>query len=318
MAALLVLDAGLLATEQDLGREGHAALGVARSGAADPLSLRVGNRLVGNPDGAAALELTLRGGTLRCEDDVLLSLGGAPLAAVLEAPGAGPRPLTPWSAFVAPAGSLLRVGGSAWGVRAYLCAAGGFDVPPQLGSASTHVSSGLGGRGGRALRAGDRLAVRGSPGEGGARTLGPGTVAWLEGLLRRPALRATDGPHAARFSPGAVRGFWSASFTVSDAADRMGIRLGGPAVPAPADGGLTEPLPPGAVEVPPGGQPIVLLPDGPPTGGYPVLACVATVDLPRLGQARPHERIAFERVGLDEAREAYRERERRLAAEVPA
>lgn len=315
MAALEVLDAGLVTTVQDLGRPGHAASGVARAGATDALSLVVGNRLVGNADDAPALELTLRGGAYRLLAEHRLVLAGAPFEAHLEAPDSPPRPLSPWTPVTAPAGCVLRVGAPAWGARAYLCVAGGIDASRVLGSASTHLASGLGGR---ALCAGDRVAIAGGSGGRGGRPLGATTVTWIEAHLRRPALRATEHPHAARFPAGAAAAFWGTTFRVSSRSDRLALRLEGPRIEAP-DGGasVTEGLPVGAVEVPGDGAPLVLMPDGPPTGGYPVVAAVATVDLPRLGQARPHERLRFERVAPETARAAWRELAARLDAECP-
>lgn len=318
MAALTVLDPGLFATVQDLGRPGHGALGVAVSGAVDPLSLVVANRLLGNADGAAALELTLEGGAYQVEADTRLALVGAPLPLVAEIPGGTRRTLEPWAVHALTAGTVLRVGRAPWGVRAYLALEGGLCVAPTLGSAATHVASGLGGLGGGALRAGDRLEL-------GTQARGPGPRALPHGLrealaarLRAPLLRATQGSHAERFAAPARRAFWSGTFLVSAQADRMGVRLSGPALEPPGGGVLTtEGLPVGAVEIPGSGQAIVLLADAPPTGGYPVLACVAAVDLPRLGQLRPHDSIRFLRVELDEARAAYREEWRRWDEALP-
>lgn len=162
--AIVVLDGGVQATVQDLGRPGWTALGVAHSGAADALSLRIGNRLVGNDDGAAGLELTLVGGALRCTRDAVVALTGAPLEARIERTGAR---LPRYAAVTIAAGDVLRIGGTAHGVRGYLCVRGGIAVPEVLASRSTQVNAGLGGHAGRPLRAGDELpvgtAARGAP-----------------------------------------------------------------------------------------------------------------------------------------------------------
>jgi antagonist of KipI len=301
VGTIQVLHPGLFTTVQDLGREGRGSLGVSASGASDPLSLRVGNRLVGNEDGAAALEMTLRGATLRFEEDALVALAGAPM------PG-----LPAWTATRVRAGETLSFGVAPWGARAFLCVAGGIAVPPVLGSRSTHVASGLGGMKGRAVHAGDRIPL-GVP-RGPARESGLASVAQerLEAALRRPALRAVAGPREAS------EALWASAYSVTDRSDRMGIRLRGPAAlpPEPA-GRVTEGTVPGAVQVPPDGQPILLLADRPPTGGYPVVACVATVDLPCAGQLRPHSSVRFERVTGEAARHALAERERWLDEEVP-
>jgi biotin-dependent carboxylase-like uncharacterized protein len=318
MAALVVLDPGPLATVQDLGRPGHGALGVAVSGAADALSLRVANRLAGNPDGAAAVEVTLRGGAWRFEDDTTFVLSGAEMPALLEGARERRTEVPRWTAVSARAGSVLRIGAAAWGVRAYLAVRGGLDVPEVLGSRATHVASGLGGFGGRALRAGDRLTRLPHEQAGSDRALDDDAVDALEDRLRAPSVRATDGSHAARFEPASARAFWGTPYAATDQADRMGVRLAGARIAPPGGGTLpTEPMAPGAVQVPGTGQPLVLLADGPTTGGYPVLAWVAAADQPRLGQLQPRERIAFRRIPLEEARAAYAERERWLDALVP-
>jgi len=318
MAAITVLDPGLLATIQDQGRPGHGALGVAVSGAVDPLSWVVANRLVGNADGAAALELTLVGGAYRLETDSCVALVGAPMPLALEVAGAAPRALEPWAAHELRAGSVLRVGRAPWGVRAYLALAGGLAVAPLLGSAATHVASGWGGLGTGPLRRGDTLE-QGSCAPGARpRALPQELRVALEGRLRAPLLRATVGSHTERFAAALRTAFWGATFLVTEQADRMGVRLSGPALEPPAAGMLTtEGLPLGAVEIPGAGEAIVLLADAPTTGGYPVIACVAAVDLPRLGQLRPRESIRFQQVELEEARAQYREEQRRWDEALP-
>jgi allophanate hydrolase subunit 2 len=152
--------------------------------------------------------------------------------------------------------------------------------------------------------------------------LGAAARAAVEEALGRPRVRAVQGPHAARFPAASVRRLFQATFRVGDRSDRMGMRLEGAPIEAspdaPATTLWTEGVPCGAVQVPGDGAPIVLLADGPPTGGYPVLACVATADLPRLGELRPREEVGFERVTVEEARAALREREAWLDREVPA
>ncbi len=311
--ALVVLEPGLLTTVQDLGRPGRSALGVAPSGAADPLSLVLANRLVGNPDGAAALETTLTGAALRSEGPSLVALTGAPTAAVVEGPG-GARPVPFGAPVPLRPGEVLRLSRPGWGVRGYVAVAGGLAVPPTLGSASTQVAASLGGTGGGPLRAGERLPV-GIPTQAPHAALRPAEAAEVATRLRRPRVRATLGPHAGLFAAPALATLWSAAFTVLDRSDRTGLRLQGPAAPPPGAGVLTtEGLPVGAVQVAGAGEALVLLVDGPPTGGYACPLCVAAVDLPRLGQARPHETLGFERVEPLEALEAWRAQRRWLDA----
>jgi antagonist of KipI len=315
---LRALDPGLAATVQDLGRPGHGALGVARSGAADALSLVVANRLAGNADGAAALELTLTGGAWAVEAPLTVALAGADMGATLER-GDGSRAALPWhAAHLLPSGSVLRLGAARRGARAYLAAAGGFAATSVLGSAATQPSARLGGLAGRALVRGDVVACTAPSRTSRARALDPAGVREIEGWLAAPRIRATAGAHAERFDARTREAFWAGEFRVSAQTDRMGARLAGPVGASPDGGRLTtEPLAPGSVEVPGPGEAIVLLADAPPTGGYPVIACVATVDMPRCGQLRPHERVRFEEVGLEEARDAWARRRDRLATLLP-
>ena len=302
MGWLTVVEPGMLTTVQDLGRPGHTSLGVPVGGAADPLALRAGNRLVGNSDGAAGLECTLTGPTLLFEQDAAVALTGA----------ANPIGEPAWWARVSMrAGERLRVGPVSGGARAYVTVAGGLCVPPVLGSASTLLSAGFGGHLGRALKAGDRLEFVDAP----VRSRGTRMVEDLHRQYIRQAglriLRAVDGPHSQAFDRTATDAFWSATFKISNHSNRTGVRLDGPVFSTLIQGDMaSEGMPPGAVQITPNGQPIVLGPDHPTTGGYPVIACVATVDAHLLGQARPGETLRFERVTVQQARAALIDRER--------
>lgn len=319
MHVIEVIAPGMLTTIQDLGRDGFAAIGVCVGGAADPLSLRIGNRLVGNPDSAAAIEMTLLGGAFRFESAATVALAGAEIDATVERAGGLKRPLVAWSAARVEAGEIVRTGPMPRGARSYLCISGGVRVDTVMGSASTHLAGGFGGFRGRALRKGDKITL-GEPSSGAAgktdmaRALGQDT-------LQRRSLRATLGPHAGLFAEDAVAKFWGSEFATSNRSDRAGLRLTSTAqspIRARDQGSLTsEGMAWGCVQVPPGGEPIVLMVDLPTTGGYPVIACVASVDLPALGQLRPGDIIRFERVAPDEARRLYMEREQRLNREIP-
>jgi biotin-dependent carboxylase-like uncharacterized protein len=301
--AIEVLEPGLFTTIQDLGRPGHARLGVSAAGAADPIALRLANRLAGNADGAPALEMTLQGGAFRFGTDAVVALGGADMEASLDG-----RALPAWMAARAGAGSTLRCGVARRGARAILAVAGGIAVPPILGSASTHVASALGGIEGRVLRRGDRLSF-GPPPAGGAvplRRLDPAALARLAcppAMASSPAIRVTRGAQWDAIPAAARQAFLDGSFTVSATSDRMGIRLDGTRVEN-AGGGhmITEGMPLGAVQVPPGGQPVILFVDHQTTGGYPVIAAVVSADLARLGQLRPGEPVRFALVTFEEAR----------------
>jgi KipI family sensor histidine kinase inhibitor len=298
-----VLVPGLASTVQDLGRPGHAAIGVSPSGAADEVSLRAGNRLVGNRDRAAAIEMTLTGYEAEFTRECRVALTGSPCDATIIGPR-GQRALPHGAAHRVGAGERVRVGRIAGGARAYLCIDGGIATPPVLGGRATHVASGLGGLDGRALRAGDVLPL-GEPGAPPPAT----TDAWRalsKGAISRRTLRMTRGPHADAFGPRALDTLAAHEFTVADQSDRTGIRLLGPAI-APPHGGrmLTEGMPPGAIQVTESGMPILLGADRPTTGGYPVIACVASVDLPALGQLPPRGRVRFEWIGPEDARRLY-------------
>lgn len=307
-AAITVLEPGLFTTIQDLGRPGHRAAGVPLSGAADAVSLRVANILVGNPEAAAGIECTLVGPSLRFEREAVVAIAGA------EFPG--------WPAGVAlrvAAGTQLTLGHAATGCRGYLAVAGGIDVEPVLGSCSTLVVAGLGGFRGRPLRAGDQLAVRSAAADArpGLRVSGPRAPGGeaRDSLTRhqgRPTvLRIIPGEQAEAFGDQA----WSRTFHVSSRSDRMGVGLTGePLIDTGAFAGMASvAVFPGTVQVPPDGLPIVLLSDAQTIGGYPVLGQVIVADLPLAAQLRPGADVCFQPVALADARAALETQEARLA-----
>ncbi len=296
---------GAFTTVQDLGRPGYGPLGVSAAGAADPIALRIGNRLAGNPPGAAALEMTLVGGAFLFEEAAVVALAGSDFSASIDG-----LPVEVWCSYELRAGSVLRAGATRSGARSYLCVRGGIDVPLVLGSASTHVRSGLGGFHGRALRKGDVLAVGNFA---GAR---PGAALRPEApvpLAPRKLLRITWGPQRDWFSEACAQALVEAEFAVTEQADRMGLRLQGPPIEAASSAHMiTEGVSLGAIQAPPGGQPIILFVDQQTTGGYPVIANVIAADLPSLGQLRPRDRIRFAAVPLEEAAVLIAEQERLL------
>ena len=329
MGVIQVLEPGLFTTVQDLGREGFGSLGVSPSGAADRISLRMGNRLPTNEQGAAGLEMTLLGGTFAFPDGAMLSLAGSDFGATLEE-----KPVELWKAHVAKPGQVLRLGPTRSGARCYLCVQGGIEVELFLGSASTHVLSGLGGHQGRALRKGDELKLgsgnREVVGEGrGAARLGRRALPKSSGTLRRSlsaralsqltpqkVLRVTLGPQSGWFPEAAQELFYSSTYRVAEESNRMGIRLEGTAVPAPAGGEMiSEGVSLGAVQVPEGGQPIILFVEQQTTGGYPKIANVISADLHRLGQLRPRDEVRFELLDMEMARRLLIEQEELLASE---
>jgi antagonist of KipI len=306
MSSIEVQSPGLLTTVQDLGREGFGPMGVSPSGAADAVSLRLGNRLAGNAEGAAALEMTLVGGTFVFPRGAAIALAGSDFGATLD--GAA---VALWTSVQVHPGQTLRMGATRSGARCYLCVHGGIAVEPLLGSASTHLLSGLGGFDGRALRRGDVLRIGPASGPFRRRTLAPQA---LERLSPRKLLRVTPGPQSDWFPEPAQRAFYAGAYRVAEESNRMGLRLEGP--PIPAESGremITEGVPLGAVQVPAGGQPIILFVEQQTTGGYPKIASVISADRHSLGQLRPRDEIRFEQVEFATAQSFLREQEALLS-----
>jgi biotin-dependent carboxylase-like uncharacterized protein len=267
-----VLHPGPYACVQDLGRAGYAHLGVARSGAFDRAALALANRLVGNSPTAAAVEITLGGFTLLAEDAVTVCLTGA------ACPGmAWGVPIT------LPSGSTLSLGTPSTGLRSYLAFRGGVEVAAELGSRSTDT---LGGLGPAPLRAGERLPIgRSHPG-------GVSGSAAVPAPLRQ-VLRVVPGPRDDWFVD-AIANLTSSAWTVRADSDRIGVRLHGQALQRSREDELpSEPTVPGALQVPPDGLPILLGPDAPVTGGYPVIAVVREADLDIAAQLRPGHTVRF-------------------------
>src|SRR5437879_5611945 len=217
MGVIRVRESGLFTTVQDLGREGFAFLGVSAYGSAYAISLRLGNRLLGNAEGAAGLELPLLGGTFIVPQVGTGALTGSDFGATLD----GER-VDLWTTFAVKPGQTLRLGPTCSGARCYLCVEGGIAVEPFLGSASTHVLSGLGGFEGRALRKGDRLELGAASPLFPKRTLAP---KMLERLQPRKIIRVTGGPQSDWFADSAWQTFCESAFRVSEQSNRMGIRL---------------------------------------------------------------------------------------------
>jgi len=281
---------GPLTTVQDLGRPGLAHLGVPTAGAADRRAFGLANRLVGNPAGAAALEVTLAGPELEWEAGGWVALTGGRVEASLDG-----RPVPMDVAVRVEAGQVLAVGTVTSGLRAYLAVRGGIDVPEVLGSRSTDTLAGIGPpplEEGASLPLGD--LAQGDPFL---------QVAPTPALDPEPVLAAVLGPRDDLFTARALRTLVGAAWTVSSDSDRTGIRLDGPALERRrtvelASEGMVE----GSLQVPPDGHPILFLANHPTTGGYPVVAVVAGRDLPLAAQARPGTRLRFRLVPVEAAR----------------
>lgn len=308
MSLVEVRAPGMLTTVQDLGREGFGPMGVSASGAADPVALRIGNRLVGNPENAAALEMTLLGGTFVFTEAAVIALAGADFGAFLE-----DKQIETWTSVHVDPGQTLRLGATRTGARSYLCIHGAVEVKPFLGSASTHLLSGLGGLEGRPLRKGDLLRV-GRVG-GAFRTFRKRNVSrrTLERLLPRKVLRVTAGPQSDWFPEGAQKVFYGGTYRLTEESNRMGLRLEGAVISRiPGEEMLSEGVLLGAVQITASGLPIILFVEQQTTGGYPKIANVISADLSSLGQLRPRDEIRFERVELETARALLIEQERLL------
>jgi biotin-dependent carboxylase-like uncharacterized protein len=307
MKVIQVQAPGLFTTVQDLGREGFGPLGVSPSGAADPISLRLGNRLVGNAEGAAGLEMTLLGGTFLFPKGAVVALAGSDFGATLD-----DLPVEPWTSVEARPGQALRLGPTRSGARCYLCVQGGIIVKPFLASASTHILSGLGGLDGRPLRKGDILNV-GS----GMLSFCKKTIASqaLQRLSPRKVLRVTAGPQHDWFPESSQRLFHASAYRVSEESNRMGLRLEGPPIPTPSGGQMiSEGVSLGALQIPNGGLPIILFVEQQTTGGYPKIGNVISADLSSVGQLRPRDEVRFERVTWEKARSVLKEQEELLAS----
>jgi antagonist of KipI len=287
--SLTILKPGLFTTIQDGGRWGYQDQGVPVSGPMDRHAHRLANALVGNPPDAATLEATLLGPELRFDQPALIAVTGADLEAAID-----DRPAAVGTAHRVESGGLLRFGARGSGTRAYIAIDGGIDVPPVLGSRSTHVVSGLGGIDGRALRAGDRLALGSPNSQQGESRRGPLRSA-VSGGAR---LRAMRGPQDHCFDESVFSWLTRTRFTISPRSDRMGYRLvPGSRIPNPesripgtmiSDAAFT-----GGIQIPPSGDPILLMADRQTTGGYPQIGTVITADLPLAGQLAPGDWIEF-------------------------
>ncbi|PYN08946.1 MAG: KipI antagonist [Candidatus Rokuibacteriota bacterium] len=301
-----VLEPGPQTTVQDVGRTGQMRYGIPPSGPVDRSSFVLANRLVGNLDGAAALEFTLMGPRLRAETPCTLAVSGADAPVTIN-----DAPAPTWTTLALEAGDVMKIGAARAGVRGYIAVAGGIDVAPVLGSRATYLRGRMGGVHGRALARDDRLPL------GHARTARPRTVP----EAARPrwggetVLRVVLGPQADRFTNEGVVTFLDSAYEVLPQSDRMGARLNGPRI-AHAGGHdiISDGIALGAVQVPGDGQPIVLLVDRQSTGGYTKIATVCSFDIARVGQAKPGQRLRFTAVDVAAAHRLLRESDAALAA----
>ena len=295
--AITVIRSGMLTTVQDLGRRGHRAAGVPLGGAMDAMALRVVNLLVGNAEDAAALEFTLTGPELVFTADTMIAMGGGDFGGVSR-----------WQPVRVRGGERVKFGAARTGCRGYLAVAGGLDVPVVLGGRGTYLRAALGGLEGRALRDGDELRAAAVS----RQMVGRWQIAEriLPSYSSAPTVRIVRGAQAGEFDGPLT----TVGFKVTSKSDRMGVRLIGPEmVRRDARELVSATVAPGTVQVPPDGQPIVLMADAQTIGGYPQIAHVISVDLPLVAQLKPGDTLRFREVTLQAAHQLILDRARALA-----
>jgi antagonist of KipI len=293
---LRVIEPGLFTTVQDLGRPQAIAAGVPPGGAMDRFAHRAANLLVGNAEGDATLECTLTGPHIVAEHSCLIAITGADLD-----PRVNGQAVPIWTGIFLGRGDHLTFGARRSGGRAYIAVARGIEADRWLGSASTYLLAARGGLHGRNLKAGDEIST--------AREATRPAVSGHHLIERlRPhyadrTLFAIAGPHVKRLDPQGRDMLFGAAFNVSREADRMGYRLDGPRLATSGDELLSFGLTAGAVQVPHGGQPILLMADHQTAGGYPVVATVVSASMPVAAQLVPGDELHFKEVTLERARQ---------------
>jgi biotin-dependent carboxylase-like uncharacterized protein len=300
------VDPGPQTTVQDLGRVGHLRYGIPPSGPLDVRAFVIANRLVGNPDGAAALEATVLGPRFTVETAGAIAVTGADAPVTINGAAAAA-----WTTLPLAAGDTVRIGAARAGIRIYVAFAGGLDVAPVLGSRATYLRGRLGGLQGRSLKRDDVL--RSFPAAPPPMRRVPESA--IPPLEREPEIRVVLGPQADRFTAEGVAAFLGGAYEMLPQSDRMGARLSGPRI-AHARGHdiISDGIALGAVQVPGDGQPIVLLVDRQSTGGYTKVATVGSFDIGRIGQVKPGQRLRFVAVDVAEAHRLRRAWDASLAA----
>ena len=291
-----VVAAGLQTSVQDLGRRGVAHLGVGSSGAMDDIALRLANALVGNDDNAAALEITLRGPTLRFDAPTLIAFAGGEIGAPM------------WRPLAIEAGATLDVGALRSGCRAYLAVRGGLRTPTLMGSRSADINGGID----RALAAGDTLADVPLTGVQSHMGWSLDPAPWFDAHDDQP-IRLIRGAHSSHLDNASRDALFTREFRIDTQSNRVGYRLEGTALRLSTPLELiSEGVTPGTLQLPPGGIPILLMREAPTTGGYPRIGHVAAIDMARLAQRRPGQKLRFAEISASEARTMYLRREREL------
>lgn len=307
-----ILHAGMFTTVQDLGRFHYQQYGVPVGGAMDKGALRMINMLVGNEENEAGLEITIMGPKLLIKKTTLLAIGGADMEPLLN----GERiPL--WRPILAEEGSMLCLGKAKSGCRAYVTFAGGINIDRTMGSKSTYIRAALGGIEGRMLKKGDYFQI-GTGAEVASRFIQNLQeekrikTKWaicnnaLPKYKKHPILRVITDFEYDQFTEESIKSFFSKEYKVSNYADRMGYRLDGDVLNRVEEIEiLSSPVTFGTIQVPNGGQPIILMADRQTTGGYPRIGNVISVDLPLLAQLKPGDYVTFEKITMEDAAQLY-------------
>lgn len=305
MECIEIISPGLLSTVQDLGRSAYLVYGISACGAMDSFALRMANMLVGNSQGAAAIEITLLGPKLRFLREGVFAITGGDLN-----PRMNGERIPLWKSMRFSQGDLLEFGLVNEGCRAYIAVSGGIEVPQVMGSRSTFIRGGYGGLEGRALISGDVLL------SGKDTTKASKTVGRLLPYAYRPRyaedypIRFIRGPQADAFTSSSYEVFISTTYIVSMDSDRMGYRLQGEKLVHTTGADIiSDYIAAGSIQVPGNGQPIVLMSDCQVTGGYTKIGVVIGVDLPYLAQKKPGDQIRFKPVEIEEAQQLWRDQE---------
>jgi antagonist of KipI len=321
--SLIILKPGLLTTIQDLGRFGVQKYGVIASGAMDAFALRIANLLVGNEETEAGLEITMVGPEISFASTVLFSVCGGDLSPKLNG-----QPVPLWRTVYAPQGSVLQFGPLKFGCRAYLAVAGGLDVPIVMNSRSTYLRAGIGGYKGRSLQRGDYVPVgsassrsrnlqgmlaREADGEAGAISKWSVAPEMLPSYSSNPTVRVIEDGERELFDELGVSRFFNETYSVLPQSDRMGYRLAGSKLELKEKKEMiSSAVTFGTIQVPPDGNPIVLMADRQTTGGYPKIGQVASTDLSLLSQVNLGGKVRFRSVTLREAQKQYVIREKAI------
>jgi len=295
MPVIKVIKPGFQSTIQDLGRFGYSHFGISASGAADSFSFRIGNLLLGNNQNSAALEMTLVGGEFFFDSDALIAITGSDFNPLLDE-----IPVATWTTLFIKAGQTLKFGSTQNGARCYLCIKGGFVTEKILGSSSTHLLTNLGGNQGRAFLKNDEINfIQSDYRNSQSLRVKPGIIKEVMGKIK---IFVTHAPQSSLFSQETLELFSSSIYTVTEEANRMGLRLSGPPLKQKVNKDIiTEGISLGAIQVSHDGNPIILFVEHQTTGGYPKIANVISADLHRLGQLRPRDEIQFSFINIDEA-----------------